>query len=396
MPEPVAAPEVVASPAQRYTLDGDDAVEARIARDQTLIADAVTDAVDRSHFVALVMMGGYGRAEGGYVMTADGPAPYNDYDYFVVVRHAARGVRAKIQARLQQVAHDMEHRVGVEVDFALLREERLARAEHSLMNTEMRWGHRVVAGQADVLLAMPPMSFDTLPPGEITRLMLNRGTLLLMNQQRLKQGGLDAAAREVFFKYLFKAVLACGDARLALARRYHPSYPVKLQRLEAAAGGIQAAGLQDFDQFLALYRLAYRHKFHPDYAEFANEAQGDWQARVLRIWLTTLRAFEIHRLGSAFANWTAYCRCDVGKGQGGGVMRNLAVNARDFGPAELLRRPGRSVRYPRERLIAALPMLLSEFGSLLDPCTASALAVPPKTRWTSAVETYLGLWRKYA
>lgn len=392
--EPVAANEPIAPPARRYTLDGDADVEARIEQDQQRIAKAVTDMVDPARFVALVMMGGYGRGEGGYVVADGAPAPYNDYDYFVVVANTDPAARAALTERLAETAHRLESEVGVEVDFALLRAERLRDAEFSLMNAEMRWGHRVVAGDPNVLSAMRPMPFHQLPPGEITRLMLNRGSLLLMNQQRLAQGGLSGSEREIHFKYLFKAVLACGDARLAANGRYHPSYPVKLERLRAGADS--AVGLPDLDKFLELYQLAYQNKFHPAYEAFAQASPSDWQVRVVRAWLSTLRAFENQRLGRGFDSWNDYCQASLGKGQSGNLPRNLAITVRDFGAGELLRRPMRSLRYPRERLIGALPLLLSESGSLLDPCVANALAIPAGTSWREAAQVFLQQWKRYA
>ncbi len=253
-------PDIAPPVPNRYTPDGNAAVEARIARDQALIAEAVTALVVPPLFRALVLMGGYGRGEGGFVMRGGQPAPYNDYDYFVVVRGMDRERRATLQKALAGAARDLDRAVGVDLDSALLREESLPGADHSLINAEMLWGHRVVAGDPQVLAPMPAMPFATLPPAEFTRLLLNRGSLLLMNQRRLAAGEPAAGQdHEVFLKYLFKAVLACGDARLAGNRRYHPSYVAKLDRL----------GRADIDwpgqaNPLDLYAQALRHKFHPD------------------------------------------------------------------------------------------------------------------------------------
>jgi hypothetical protein len=397
-PLAIAADEIVDPPRRRYTLDGDAAVEARIEADQRRIAAAVDEAVPGEHFVALVLMGGYGRGEGGYVQTDAGPAPYNDYDYFVVIHGLGRKARDSLARRLGGIAHRLERQLGLEVDFALLPLKRLPRAESSLMNAEMRWGHRVVAGDSHVLDAMPEMPFRQVPPGEITRLLLNRGSLLLMDRQRLRRGGaLSATEREVFFKYLFKAVLACGDAWLARAGRYHPSYPVKLERLESLGQprpGVDAAA--EWSRFLDLYRLAYRHKFHPAYAELSDARPDDWLARVVRTWLAALAGFEQRRIGRRFGNWIDYCAEGLAKGQAGSAARNLAVTLRDFGAAEALRRPGRSLRYPRERLIGTLPLLLSDLGAHPDPCVSHALALDADSTWDAAADAFLNRWRRYS
>ena len=64
----------------RFTPDGDDAVESRIGYDQQLISAAVMDAVPAQQFRALVLIGGYARGEGGFRHVDGKPEPYNDYD----------------------------------------------------------------------------------------------------------------------------------------------------------------------------------------------------------------------------------------------------------------------------------------------------------------------------
>lgn len=376
----------------RYTLDGDESVESRIDHDQQLIADAVQALVDPAAFRALVLMGGYGRGEGGYVMHDGKPFPYNDYDYFLVVHGLNSTQREQLNHKLADQAKLLEERVGVEVDFALLREERLPDAEYSLMNAEMIWGHRVVAGEPRVLEAMPAMPFSRLPMGEFTRLMLNRGSLLLMNQLGLSEGNPGAAQLEVFFKYLFKAVLACGDARLAAKGRYHPSYPKKLELL-------QSMEWRGKDEFMGLYSQALEHKFHPEYSGFLHEDAAAWQQQVVAVWLDTLSRFETERTGNQIESWNAYCAPQLSKGQqSSSGLRNLAVTLRDFGPMQLVTRPLWSLRYPRERLISVLPLLLKspDQDARLPSCVTDALALPRDADWTRAVERFLQLWQRYA
>jgi hypothetical protein len=89
----------------------------------------------------------------------------------------------------------------------------------------------------------------------------------------------------------------------------------------------------------------------------------------------------------------------VPKGQGGGAggaFRNAAITLRDFGPAELLRHPLWSARYPRERLISALPWLLANPGAPPIDAVTGALGLPAGTSWKPAVEAFLRLWHRYA
>ena len=275
----------------RYTPDGDAAVESRISHDQQLIAAAVTDLVPAAHFRALVLIGGYARGEGGFRFVEGQPEPYNDYDYFVVVGGMSQPAIQALKPQLLELGHALTGQVGVEVDLAVLKAENLPTAEYSLMHAEMLWGHRVVAGDAEILASMPPMPFAGLGLAEFTRLMLNRGSLLLMNRRALLTGTTARASeREQFMKYLFKAVLACGDARLAAAGRYHPSYADKWQRLQQLQWAGQA-------QFLPQYEMALEAKFHPAYEQFSTANLEECLQQVTQLWLETLAHLESARLG---------------------------------------------------------------------------------------------------
>jgi rhamnosyltransferase len=375
-----------------YTFDGNAEVEARIAMDQSLVSIYVRDAVPDEHFESLVLMGGYGRGEGGYRLVDGKPAPCNDYDYFLVVKGMSRREAGALQTRLREVAERLEHMVGVEVDLAVLRKETLASAPFTLMNAEMKWGHRVIAGDRWVLQAMPAMPFDNLSLGEFTRLMNNRGALLLMNAKTL-EGARDIVGeeREVFFRYLFKAVLACGDALLAMDGIYHPAYAEKRRRLTL----VGELPCRDFHR---LYRLAVDNKFYPDSGLYESQDLEALQTRVTHCWLNTLSHLESHRTRRPIGSWRDYARPQLAKGQleAHRRWRNFAITVRDFGARHALRYLGWAVRYPRERLISVLPLLLSANRDGQADLVAVPLNIPRETGWSETVDGYLHTWQRYA
>ena len=379
----------------RFTPEGDRAVEARIARDQKLVAAAVMESVPARYFRALVLIGGYARGEGGFRRDADGrPEPYNDYDYFVVVGGANAAEVRDLKPRLLQLGHALSYRVGVEVDLALLRAESLPKAEYSLMNAEMLWGHQVVAGDPKVLSTMPRMPFAELPLAEFTRLMLNRGSLLLMNREALSHEETDVPdARERFVKYLCKAVLACGDARLAAARRYHPSYMEKRERLERMRWPGHAG-------FLPLYETALEARFHPDRLRHEGGDLVDGLNEVTRLWLETLVYLESVRLGRGPGSWSEYASPAVSKGQSApglrGLARNVGVTLRDYGLLELLTNLRWSLRYPRERLISSLPGLLVGPELVSETHLSRALGLASGCGWNELTRNYLEQWHRYS
>ena len=380
---------------KKYTLDGTDEVELHIARDQATIADEVCASVSEDSFVALVLIGGYGRGEGGYHWVDGKPAAYNDYDYFLVVRGMSHRKARLLQQQLQPLAHRLSEEIGVEVDLAVLRSEQLNRLPFTLMHSEMQWGHRVVAGDTRVLRSMPAMPFDQLGKGEFVRLMNNRGALLLLNAKQLASKGedMEEADRAVFFKYLYKAVLACGDALLAANDSYHPSYLEKLRR-------IQKLNDLPVKNFIDLYSTAVEEKFHPDHGSDMGKNLKKWQNRVLVCWLNTLSYFESRRLGTEVSDWNKYSCSDVPKGQleSSSILRNLLISVRDFGISHSFRHLHWSLLYPRERLIAVLPGLLSctQATSEIPRNFTVPLGMEMKRSWSESVELYLCAWGRYA
>jgi hypothetical protein len=392
MASPETEPAVLQT--SRYTPDGDATVESRISHDQQLIAAAVTDLVPAAHFRALVVIGGYARGEGGFRFVDGQPEPYNDYDYFVVVGGMSQSAVQALKPQLLELGHALTKQVGVEVDLAVLKAENLPGAEYSLMNAEMLWGHRVVAGDPDILASMPRMPFTGLGLAEFTRLMLNRGSLLLMNRRALVTGAsAGASEREQFMKYLFKAVLACGDARLAAAGLYHPAYAEKWQRLQQLQWAGQA-------QFLPQYEMALEAKFHPAYDQFGTANLEECLQQVTQLWLETLAHLESTRLGVHAGSWSEYASPSVSKGQSSpglrGLVRNVGVTLRDYGLREILTNLRWSLRYPRERLISSLPGLLGEPGLVHDHQLATALGLARGGGWHELTRSYLEQWHRYS
>jgi hypothetical protein len=73
---------------------------------------------------------------------------------------------------------------------------------------------------------------------------------------------------------------------------------------------------------------------------------------------------ESHRLGQPFASARAYALSPFNKCPETNPRRNRLVNAMVFGPAALFKQE--AARYPRERLLNCLAILLWEKGEL-DP-----------------------------
>jgi hypothetical protein len=236
------------------------------------------------------------------------------------------------------------------------------------------------------------MPYDRVPLSEFSRLMLNRGSLLLMNRQVLDKGGpANAEERECFRRYLDKAILACADARLAAAGRYHPTYVKKRDRLRH----LRWPGSRDF---LERYDRALRNRTGQGTETIPPGHEAEAQCVVVADWLEALAELESTRIGRLPA-WAEYSSARVAKGQSAsgllGLLRNLAVTAREFGPAEILQNLSWATRYPRERLISVLPALLEPSLAVPRETVAFALAQPEETDRDALTRQFLSFWVRY-
>lgn len=378
---------------QRYTWLGPLEVERRIDRDQRRVRSAVEALVEPPMLRALILAGGYGRGEGGYRWADGQPLPFNDYDYFVVVSRVGRRALRRLRERLAMLGHQLSAEFGLEVDFAVLAEERLPHLPPCLMYSELKWRHRTLAGDSSCLQAIRSPAPGKLPLAESTRTMLNRGTLLLMNECSLRNSEpLTASGEEQFERYLAKAILASGEALLASRGDYHPALQIRQLRLATLLRG--SGG-----RFLDLHGQAVEFKYG------ARSTVGDGPDREARqheavaAWRHGLRVLESSRLSATLGDWPDYAAASIDKGQSlrgrAASLKHILLHAIDGRRMAWLRDPARLSRHPRERLIASLPLLLQAAGDRVPARARAALGLPASAGWAQAVEVFLGAWRRY-
>lgn len=374
----------------RFTWQGPAAVELRIGRDQQAVAQAVSDLVEPAALRTLVLAGGYGRGEGGFRWRDGVPVPFNDYDYFVVVGGLGRRAMRRLRHALHSLGHCLSAELGLEVDLAALDERRLHRLPACTMYSELKWGHRALLGDPGCLKAIPGPEPSQLPLSEAARTLLNRGALLLMNEIDLRGGVMKDEER--FERYLCKAILASGEALLAKDGRYHPLAAVRQERLAETVASLPPG-------FLELHQDAMAYKFGARDTALARPTPHERQEAAVAAWSSAFAALESRRLGVTVGDWKAQAAAGVPKGQGRdgwtGVLWHVALHAAYPQRHRWLRDIGRCTRHPRERLIAALPLLLEAQGDAVPVDATRALGVADDGSWRAAADAFLAAWPRY-
>lgn len=76
----------ISKPEARFTLNGSDALEQHLARVCKRVLAGIGHIIPEHELEGLALGGGYGRGEGGVLTTTAGDRPYNDLEFYVLVR----------------------------------------------------------------------------------------------------------------------------------------------------------------------------------------------------------------------------------------------------------------------------------------------------------------------
>jgi hypothetical protein len=341
----------------KYTLKGSPALDARIDADMARIAEAVQRSRCGRMVRSLVLLGGYGRGEGTPFIRGGAELPFNDYDLVVVTRPLSRRRRGVVQADLRALEQRLSADVGLPVDLCLYAANTLAAAEFSLLNYEMKYGHRVIWGEPDSLSLMPSYPAGAIPLSEGTRLLLNRGKLLLDMRRALAGGAaMGAEDRIRWWKFILKAWLAFGDCTLLIHRDYDISYAVKKARIAR----YRAAALPDAGGMVEKYLRAVELKEWGDFAPLEGaDLAAEFEA-TRRSFVAFLEWYEQRRVGVGLADPRRYAAALARKGRECGTLKAVLFNLYLLKAGAWRGGPELAAVHPRARLYLALPRLLGD------------------------------------
>ena len=377
---------------KRFTLDGDEQLERRLEQTCAAALAGVRAVVPPRRLEALLLGGGYGRGEGGVLSTANGDQPYNDLEFYVLLRGNGCLDHLRYGERLHRLGRDLTPEAGVEVEFKVLSRSKLRSSPASMFYYDLVAGHRQLWGVADWLSDCERrQQAHLLPICEATRLMMNRCSGLLFAGERLRRESFSAEDADFVGRNLAKAQLAFGDALLTVFNQYHWSCRERNRRL---AQFVETPDTPWLDKVRWHHVEGVRFKLRPwrtrAGATTLRAHFADISALALQLWLW----LEGHRLKRGFNSALDYAACPLDKCPETSPWRNRLVNASLLGPLALFKPQSR--RHPRERIFNALALLLWESHrpesdwllhlqeQLHGSCSGETLLV----------ERYQALWRR--
>ena len=167
---------------------------------------------------ALILIGSYGKREGGVVYEDNMYKPHNNLDLLYIYNGKIDSTKyQEVTKKLKHIAE--EYNIGI--DLSAINKQKLLELKGLVISYDMRFGHITVLGDSQFLKQQSEFNVYNIDPIDIRQLLVNRGTLLLINRLILRKEILSEKEKTLIIKHIMKAILGYGDAFLYFNDNYH-------------------------------------------------------------------------------------------------------------------------------------------------------------------------------
>jgi len=262
----------------RFTAKGGEEVENLIRGMIREISDTVQQNTDNDKTLALIMLGGYGRGEGGVISENGKELPHNNFDLLyklvcnnciiLLTKNTSLSEQGKIKSELMIHLDRLSERFAIGIDLSVINEAKLSSSACRIIWYDMRFGHKVLFGDRTFVVSQQHFNLDTIPDWDARNLMVNRGTLMIINDLLMEKPNLTPEYNRLIVKHIVKAIIGYGDTLLYFMGDYHWSYLEKQKLMRAR---------KDVDiKFRDIYEEAMNFRFEPDYEAYLNRDLNEW------------------------------------------------------------------------------------------------------------------------
>lgn len=259
------------------------------------VCNLVSSKFTTEQMQALILIGGYGRGEGGIVCEDDICKPHNNLDLLYIYngfidKHAFNTLNKEIQL--------ISSKYGIGIDISSISKNKLYALKGLVISYDMRFGHVCILGDSNFLKEYSEFNLYNIDPADIRQLLVNRGTLLLINRLLLKKIQLTSQEKKLIIKHTIKAIIGYGDAFLYFHGKYNWSYAQKqfnMSNLTEAS-----------EELKTLYNEAILFRFKPNYAHYENIDLQRWNEQVMKTLSQTHLECESIYLETNNCTWNHY------------------------------------------------------------------------------------------
>ncbi|MCJ8303257.1 hypothetical protein [Shewanella sp.] len=285
---------------KHVTLRQDPQAEAFCQDVLTQVCDTVARYLDKNQVCALVLLGGYGRGEGGLIShpVSGRLYPHNNFDLLLILNQQINA-HPQLKKSINQALQPISQQAGLGIDISFTTRSKMRNAACRVIWYDMRHGHRTLLGDEDFVPSLTQHTLQNIPAWDARNLLINRGSLLLINRFLLAQNKPERY-RSTIIKHTMKAIIGYGDALLFSLGKYHWSYAEKQLRM-ANETSIEP-------EFKQLYLEAMNFRFSPSYTRFQNIELTAWNESIITALQPVHLRCERQRLNKPNLTWTSYLK----------------------------------------------------------------------------------------
>ena len=208
----------------QFQIDKMHAVDEKILSDLEIIKSLLLKNVPGVY--SLILVGGFGRGEGGVLFENGVPKPINDYDIVIISKY--RLYRSRRKKLSKEIAKELGIRL---VDLIPIERTHLSKLPYTMFNYDLKYGGHIFFGDKNILGGMPDFNPSRMPLLEGKILLFNR-MICLLESYSAEFTKRSPTEDEKFFltNQSSKAILACCDALLLSKGLYHYSYNERCSR----------------------------------------------------------------------------------------------------------------------------------------------------------------------
>ena len=273
-----------------YTVQKNPLMDQQVESDLKVIRDHLLREFD--DLVGLVLVGGFGRGEGGLQLQEGRYRPENDYDFEMITTQTAN------IEKLHQNERHLAQTLGVKwVHIENRQKQDLPTLPFTQYIYDLKYGGQIIYGPNNLLDAIPDMHHSEMPLCEGEKLLHTRLWCFLgAYDSDFKKREPTQKEASFLISQMSKALLAICDAHLMLKGDYQVKYTNKSQHfLEKVTAS---------DDLKNLIRWATQYKLNPDEADRPKPLLLYQSVR--SHFLTTLFNFAQAARKTHFIDWLDY------------------------------------------------------------------------------------------
>ena len=131
----------------KFTAKGSVEFEAKMTEMMEFVAAQLDNFLHKKEYRALVLLGGYGRGEGGVLIENDQEKPHNNFDLILFTTDLSQLRLGELQDELDEEVAKISREIGgIPIDISVKPASKLVHSSCLIIWYDMRFGHKTILG----------------------------------------------------------------------------------------------------------------------------------------------------------------------------------------------------------------------------------------------------------